>query len=260
MNKVQVMAVALLLSATAATAQNKLEGGIKGGVTLTHGYTTVPSVALSPTISLPELNNKSNGIGTGYSGGVWVRQNFSNSTLYLQVEADYNRFVLKQNTDFAVPAGVAAVLSGLALPPSVPAQTPANINFVSESVLESINVPILLGRKYCNGNFRVFGGPNLLFTRKAEAKRNTTASISTLSFAAPESTSDLLNPNPNNALEKELQVMSFTVAAEVGVGYTFLSRFDLDARYAVPVGGVYKDKNIKGYLGIGTVSLGIRLF
>ena len=257
MNKLHVMAAALLLSASASMAQNKLEGGIKGGVTLTHGYTTVPPVALSPTISLPQLDNKSNGIGTGYSGGIWVRQNFSK--LYVQVEVDYNRFVLKQKTDFAVPAGVAAVLAGLSLPSAVPPQTPANINFVSESVLESINVPILLGRRY--GSLRVFGGPNLLFTRKAEAKRNTTATIATLSVSPPETTSDLLNLSSTaNALEKELQVMKFTVAAEVGVGYTFLDRFDLDARYAVPVGGVYKDKNIKGFLGIGTVSLGIRLF
>lgn len=258
MNKLQVITAALLLSASATMAQNQFEGGIKGGVTLTHGYTTVPPVALSPTISLPQLDNKTNGIGTGYSGGVWVRKNFSK--LYVQVEVDYNRFILKQKTDFSVPAGVAAILAGISLPAQVPPQTPANINFVSESVLESINVPILLGRKFCDGNFRVFGGPNLLFTRKAEAKRNTTASIGTSSFSPAESTSDLLNPNPSSALEKALQVMNFTVAAEVGVGYTFLRRFDLDARYAVPVGGVYKDKDIKGFLGIGTVSLGIRLF
>ncbi len=258
MNKLHVMTAALLLSPSAILAQNQLEGGIKGGVTLTHGYTTVPSVALSPTLVLPQLENKSNGIGTGYSGGVWVRQNFPK--LYVQVEVDYNRFILKQKTDFSVPAGVAAALAGVSLPSQVPPQTPATINLVSASVLESVNVPILLGRKFCDGNFRVFGGPSLLFTRKAEAKRNTTAAVGTLSFSSPESTSDLLNPNPNNALEKELQVMNFTIAAEAGVGYTFLRRFDLDVRYALPVGGVYKDKTIKGYLGIGTVSLGIRLF
>lgn len=254
MRKIQIVAAALLLSTTVATAQNQLEGGIKGGVTLTHGYTTVPSVVLAPGITLPQLNNESNGIGNGYSGGVWVRKNFSK--LYVQVEVDYNRFLLKQKTDFVVSAGVAAVLAGLSLPAQVPAQTSTNINFISESVLESINVPILLGRKY--GSFRVFGGPSLLFTRKAEVKRNTTATVATFSFTAPESTSDLLHPDPTNELEKKLQVMPFTVVAEVGVGYTFLRRFDLDARYAVPVGGIYKD--IKGYLGMGTVSLGIRLF
>ncbi|MGF7216394.1 hypothetical protein GGR92_002559 [Spirosoma lacussanchae] len=258
MKQVQLTALVLLIGSTLAMGQQKLEGGIKGGPTFTHGYTTIPSIPLSANVAIPQLDNKSNGIGTGYSFGIWGRQNFDR--FYVQVEVDYNQFILKQKANLTIPAGLAAVLSGLSLPPAVPAQTPATVNITSTSTLESFNIPILFGKRWSDGKVRAFVGPNLLFTRKAEAKRNTTATIAGLTFNAPETTSDLKNPNPQNPSERALEVKSFTYAAEVGVGYTFLNRLDLDARYALPVGGVYKDKNIKGYLGIATLSLGLRLF
>lgn len=258
MRKLQLTALLVGVGLTVVMAQSRFEGGVKGGATFTHGYTTIPSIPISASIAIPQLENKSNGIGTGYSFGIWGRQNINR--LYVQVEVDYNRFLLKQTTNFIIPAGVAAVLSGLTLPPQVPPQTSANVNFTSESVLESVNVPILLGKKWADGKFRAFIGPNLLFTRKAEAKRQTAASIAGFTFNAPENTSDLKNPNPQNPLERYLEVKDFTYAAEFGVGYSFLRRFDLDVRYALPVGGVYKNKDITGYLGIATVSLGVNLF
>ncbi|UHG90166.1 outer membrane beta-barrel protein [Spirosoma oryzicola] len=258
MNRLRATTLAFLVGTVSAFSQSNFEGGVKGGATFTHGHTTIPSVALTSTVSVPQLDNQSNGVGTGYSFGIWGRQNFNK--FYIQVEVDYNRFVLKQKTNFSVPAAVAAVLAGQTLPPQVPAATPAGISTVSESVLESVNVPILFGKKWADGKVRAFIGPNLLFTNKAQAKRTSTATIATLTIPTPETTSDLKNPNPNSPTEKILEVKSFTYAAEVGVGYTFFNRLDLDARYAVPVGGVYKNKDITGYLGIATVSLGLRLF
>ncbi|MCK8490780.1 PorT family protein [Spirosoma sp. RP8] len=252
MNRLRATTLAFLVGTVSAFAQSNFEGGVKGGATFTHGHTTIPSVALTSTVSVPQLDNQSNGVGTGYSFGIWGRQNFNK--FYIQVEVDYNRFVLKQKTDFTASPAVATYLAKTTIPVSVP------VNFVSESVLESVNVPILFGKKWADGKVRAFIGPNLLFTNKAQVKRAITATIAGASRSLPEATSDLKNPDPNNPTEKILEVKSFTYAAEVGVGYTFFNRLDLDARYAVPVGGVYKNKDITGYLGIATVSLGLRLF
>lgn len=258
MKRIQFTALVFLASMVSALAQGDFEGGVKGGATFTHGYTTIPSVPLSATLSIPQLNNKNNGIGTGYSFGIWGRQNFSK--FFLQVEVDYNKFLLKQKTDFSVPAAVAAVLAGQPLPSAIPASTPTNINTISESTLESVNIPILIGKKWFGGKFRAFLGPNLLFTTKAEAKRTSTATVLSFSIPTPETTSDLKNPNPQSPTESILKVKSFTYAAEIGVGYTFFRRLDLDVRYAAPVGGIYQNKDITGYLGIATVSLGLHLF
>ena len=256
MKRLQLTVLALLTSSVAALAQAPFEGGLKGGATFTHGHTTIPSVPISASAAIPQLNNTNNGIGTSYSFGIWGRRNFSK--FYVQVEVDYSQFVLKQKTDFSVSAGLAAALAGLTLPSAIPAQTPASIHTVSESTLGSVTIPILFGKRW--GNFRAFIGPNLLFTTKAEAKRTDTATILSLVVTNPETTSDLKNPNPQSPTETILKVKPFTYAAEAGVGYTFFRRFDLDARYAVPVGGIYKNKDITGYLGIATLSLGVRLF
>ncbi|QHV95928.1 outer membrane beta-barrel protein [Spirosoma endbachense] len=258
MKRLKLAALVFFTSTVTALAQGNFEGGLKGGATFTHGHTTIPSVPLSASLAIPQLNNQNNGVGYGYSFGLWGRQNFNK--FFIQVEVDYNRFVLNQKTDFTVPAAVAAVLAGQTLPAQIPASTPASINTVSESVLESVNVPILFGKKWAGGKVRAFIGPNLLFTTKAQAKRTSTATILSLSIPTPETTSDLKNPNPQSPTESILEVKSFTYAAEIGVGYTFFNRLDLDARYAAPVGGIYKNKDITGYLGIATLSLGIRLF
>lgn len=258
MQRTLLIMLSLLFCGLAALAQENFEGGIKGGSTFTHGYTTIPPVPLTASLTVPELNNKNNGIGTGYSFGIWSRKNFDK--FYIQVEVDYNRFLLNQKTDFSVSAAVAAALAGQPLPSQIPAATPASINTVSESVLESVNIPILFGKKWADGKFRAFVGPNLLFTTKAQATRTSTVSILSLTIPTPETTSDLKNPNPQSPSETLLEVKPFTYAAEIGVGYTFFRRLDLDARYALPVGGIYKNKDITGFLGIATLSLGLRLF
>ncbi len=248
---------AFFISSISAFGQGSFEGGIRGGGTFTHGYTNIPAIPLSATASTPELNNKSNGIGTGYSFGLWGRKNFR--SFYLQVELDYNSFLLKQKSDLFITAAEAFLLAGQVRPPAIPAQTPTTVNIVSESNLRAVNVPILIGKKWADGKVRAFAGPNLLFTDQARVSRVNTASIGSLSLSTTTET-DLKNPNPQNPAETALEVKPFTYAVEAGVGYTLLNRFDIDLRYALPIGGIYKNTDITGYLGITTVALGIKLF
>lgn len=246
------------LTIPVSLAQNRFEGGIRGGVTLTHGHTTVPAIVIPGVGNLPELNNRTNGVGTGYSAGLWVRRNFNR--FFVQTGVDYNRFVLPQKTDFTVSAGTGAFLSGLSIPPQIPDQTPVGINLISESVLESVNIPVLVGKSWLGGRLRAFAGPGLLITAKAQVKQNTTARLAGLAIEAPQTTTDLVSPDPGNPLASTLKISPVTYTLEAGVGYTFLRRFDLDIRYMLPVGGIYNDANVSGYIGMGTGTLGIRLF
>lgn len=254
---------AALVAIGAVRAQTpSLEFGIRGGGTFTHGYTTVPPQPVMEGISTPEVNNRSNGIGLGYSAGVWVRKNFP--TFFIQVEAGYNTFLLKQKTGIAQLDVNASSTIASRLPVTfAPGLVFATIDATSESSLGSINVPILLGKRWMGGKLRGYAGPNFLFVQKAEARRTSTGRINanpTVGFPEvqiPESseTTNLLSRREAGFLE----VKDFTYALELGVGTTLLNRLDLDLRYAVPVGGVYKNNDITGFLGIGTVSVGYRI-
>ncbi len=252
------LAVLASLIGSAAMAQSTFEGGIKGAGTFTNGHTTIPPVTISAIATVPQIENKGNGTGTGYSFGLWGRKNFN--SFYVQVEATYNNYKLYQKANLTVPAGLAFALAGTSQPSGIPANTSTGIAITSESILESVNVPILFGKKFVNDRVRVFIGPNLLFTTKAQATRNTTATIGNTSVGFPQTTSDLKNPNRQDPTQVALEVKPFTYAAEIGVGYTLARILDIDARYALPVGGIYKNKDIKGYLGIASLSLGLKLF
>ncbi|RIV18995.1 PorT family protein [Fibrisoma montanum] len=261
MKKVHVI-FALVCCSTVGLAQEPFEAGVKGGATFTHGYTRIPAVTVpvsaSASVTIPQLNNDNNGIGTSYSYGLWARKNYDR--FFIQVEADFNSFLLKQQTNLNVPAALAFTIARQPRPSIIPAETPTAVTIISESTLQSINIPILFGRRWVNGKIRGYLGPNLLFTTRAEVRRNTSATIGGATITVPETTTDLKNPNLQNPTEAQLKVKAFTFAGEIGVGYTILNRIDLDARYAVPVGGVYENKAITGYLGIATVTLGYRLF
>ena len=258
MKQLKLTVLALLLGSASVFAQQTVEGGIKGGATFTNGHTTIPAVPINAALSVPQIENKGTGTGVGYSFGIWARKNFNG--FFVQVEADYNRFVLKQQAAFSVPAVLAASLAGTTLPAQVPATTPTAIALTSESVLESVNVPILFGKKFANERLRAYIGPNLLFTNKATATRQGSGTLLGQNLPLTATTSDLKKPNPASPTESVLEVKPFTYAAEVGLGYTIGNLIDIDARYAVPVGGIYKNKDIKGYLGIATLSVGVKLF
>jgi hypothetical protein len=265
MNVRQLSITALfLISSSIAMAQTSVrpfEIGIKGGGTFTHGFTTIPAQQIG-SVEVPQLENKSNGIGYGYSGGIWARKNFN--TFFIQAEVTYNRFLLKQKTNVTLDVNANPALAN-ALPVTVlPGLINATLNVTSESSLEAIDVPILIGKRWLDGKLRGYVGPNFIFVQKAQAKRvnagtinaNTTVGFPATDIPPTTSTTNLLNRYE----AQNLEVKDFTYALELGVGFTPLSFLDIDARYAVPVGGVYKDKNIKGFLGIATVSLGFRVF
>lgn len=264
-----LVATLFLFGASAAVAQHSgqssffstIEGGVKGGATFTHGFTTIPG-QLVGNVQVPDLKNKSNGIGLGYSGGLWVRRNFS--TFYIQAEVTYNRFVLKQKGIITVDVNANPVLAN-ALPISVqPGLLNATLNIVSESVLEAVDVPILFGKRWMDGKLRGYAGPNFIFIQKATATRNTSGVLnanSTVAFPQTDIPATVSTTNLLNKYEAQnLEVKDFTYALELGVGYTPLPFLDVDLRYAVPVGGVYNDKGITGFLGIATLSIGYKLF
>jgi hypothetical protein len=256
------IAALLLLSASAAVAQTRpFEFGIKGGATFTHGFTNVPAQSIG-SVQVPALENKNNGIGYGYSGGLWARKNFNN--FFIQAEVTYNRFVLKQKTAVTLDVNANALIAN-ALPISVqPGLINASLNATSESILEAVDVPILFGKRWMGGKLRGYVGPNFIFVQKAQLNRITAGVInanSTVNFPqtdipATSGTTNLLNKYD----AQNLEVKDFTYAVELGVGYSPVPFLDVDVRYAVPVGGVYKDSNITGFLGIATVSLGFRVF
>lgn len=273
MKRNQLLFITLLLTSTsAATAQiipgtdrsvsiRSLEFGIKGGATFTHGFTNIPAQSVGG-VEIPAVENKSNGIGLGYSGGIWARKNFSN--FFIQAEATYNRFVLKQKTGATVDINANQALAN-ALPVSVqPGLLNATLNVVSESVLESVNVPILVGKRWMDGRLRGYIGPNLIFVQKAEVTRTTSGQINAnTGIGFPQTTippttgtTDLRN----KYIAQYLEVKDFTYAVELGVGYSLLNALDVDVRYAVPVGGIYKDTKITGFLGIATISLAYKVF
>ena len=263
-NQISLSAL-LVLGASATLAQTApasgIEFGIKGGATFTHGFTNIPSQTVG-SIQTPELQNKNNGIGYGYAGGLWVRKNFS--TFFVQAEVTYNRFVLKQKTDVTLDVNANPALAN-ALPISVqPGLVNASLNVVSESVLEAIDVPVLFGKRFLAGKLRGYVGPNFIFVQKADATRTTTGLINAnpaVSFPERDIPTTTGTTNLLNRYEAQnLEVKDFTYALELGVGFSPVRFLDVDIRYAVPVGGIYKDKTITGFLGIATVSLGLKVF
>ncbi len=259
----------LLVSTLAAIAQpisttnsvRSIELGIKGGGTFTQGFTNIPAQVVDGA-QIPAVENKSNGIGFGYSGGLWVRKNFP--SFFIQAEATYNRFVLKQKTlPLTVDVNANAALTN-ALPVSIqPGLVNVTLNLVSESVLESVNVPILIGKRWMGGRLRGYAGPNLIFVQKAQITRTTSGQINAnptigfpqIAIPAITATTDL----QNKYVAQYLEVKDFTYALELGVGYTPINFLDIDIRYAVPIGGIYRDTKITGFLGIATVSLGFKI-
>ncbi|MBD2751524.1 outer membrane beta-barrel protein [Spirosoma validum] len=259
------LSIVFLGSLSSALAQNtqpsSLEFGIKGGGTLTHGFTNIPAQTVDG-VQIPAVENKSNGIGIGYTGGLWGRMNFPH--FFIQAEVTYNRYVLKQKTDVTVDINANPALAN-ALPVSVqPGLLNASLNAVSESVLESVDVPILVGKRWMDGRLRGYIGPNFIFVQKAEVTRTTSGQINAnTNVGFPQTTippttgtTDLRN----KYVAQYLEVKDFTYAVELGAGYSLLNGLDIDVRYAVPVGGIYKDTKITGFLGIATVSLAFKVF
>ena len=115
-----------------------------------------------------------------------------------------------------------------------------------------------------DGKLRGYAGPNFIFVQKATATRTTDGVLNANASVAFPQTDIPATTGTTNLLNKyeaqNLEVKDFTYALELGVGYTPMPFLDVDLRYALPVGGIYKDTNIKGFLGIATLSLGFKVF
>ena len=265
--------LAIVLFSPLAHAQNtlpSLELGLKAGGTFTDGYTTVPAQDLGSNGKIPELNNKRNGIGTGYTGGIWVRRNFNG--FFLQAEANYNRYVLNQRTNATVDVKALGTLAGELVPAAftpilqaLPAgQLSATLDINTVSTLQTVTVPVLIGKRFANERVRLYAGPSFWFVTRAEVSRDVTgqvnpnASIPQLANGFPLSstgTTDLLTDTAG-----VLRAKPFTYALEAGAGATLFSRVDLDLRVTAPVGGIYKNKDIKGFGGAALVTVSYRIF
>lgn len=256
MKRLCLAAVLLFITYLPTLAQHPFEAGIRGGATFTHGYTNIPPISTTDG-TIPALNNQNNGVGRGYVVGLWARRAIN--SFFVQAEVNLNEFLLNQRVELSVPADVAFRIARLPRPSQLPAQTPTTINMVSASTLRALTVPVLFGKTWANRKIRAFAGPYLLITSKAEVRRDIAATLGSTTLSVPTTTSDLKNPDPQNQAETALAVKNVSYGAEAGVGYTFFRRIDLDVRYAAPVGGIYKNTNVKGYVGIATVSLGVRL-
>ncbi len=264
--------VMVLLSplAQAQTALPTVELGLKGGGTFTTGQTTVAMQDLGTNGKIPKLDNKRNGIGTGYTGGLWARRNFSG--FFLQTEATYNRYVLNQKTNTTldvkavgtlasdlVPAAFTTILQ--ALPAGL---LTATLDISTVSTLQTVNVPVLIGKRFAGERVRLYAGPSFWFVTKAEINRdvvgqvNPNASIPQLANGFPltaTGTTDLLTDAAGI-----LRAKPVTYALEIGAGATLFRRLDLDLRVTAPVGGIYKSKDITGFGGATVVTLGYRIF
>ncbi|MBO0934710.1 outer membrane beta-barrel protein [Fibrella aquatilis] len=268
MNKKSYILAGFLLASGAATAQlptRLTEFGLKGGVTFVHGYTTIPAQPTSIVgVQVPQLENKNNGIGTGYSAGAFVRFNKYNRKGYVQIELTYNRYLLKQKTNVTLDVNANPALAARLPLSFAPGLLNATVDVTSESSIESFDIPVLFGRRLLNNKLRAYIGPTLLFVNKSEAMRSTQGQINpntaigfsqAVPIPATTETTNLLSPREAS----NLQVKRVTWALEAGLGISPLPFLDVDIRYAVPAGGVYKDTNIKGYLGIATLTAGIKL-
>ncbi|EAY32043.1 hypothetical protein M23134_02072 [Microscilla marina ATCC 23134] len=232
------------MTAGVVFSQNNNEGnekgisiGLRGGITLTGGNTTFPA---NTSQGRPvEFKNDQDGMGLGYVFGGTARINFGG--LFLQSELNYGQFKLKQKNAQTFSAGGASVTN--------------NINSVS--TMDAFNIPILLGTKL--GPLRAYVGPSFIFVTRAEQK--TTGTVNSqlggvdLPSISSEGTQDLLSSDAG-----DFEVRPFIIAVEAGIGMTLPMGLEADLRYSVPaITGVYKNNDVKGFLGILSLSVGFRL-
>lgn len=245
--------IAILLSTT-ARAQGTIELGIRGGATFMHGFTNIPAQTLAPGLEVPRIRNENNGIGVGYLGGLWIRKPFNR--FFLQAELSYSKLALKQKAAIDRIDVAAASEFGVTIP-NIPVGTLfARLNTTSDPILYSINVPLYIGKQGQSGKWRVYGGPTFLFTQKSEAARTATGQVGT-NPSFPVSISDKVDlTDPEQA--GLLQVKNFNFGIELGAGLTFLKRLEVDLRYGLPVGGVFNNSGITGYIGYATVGVGYK--
>lgn len=237
MKKGLLLIAFVCLTASVAFSQG-ISIGLRGGLTLTSGNTTLPvnAAAGRPV----EFKNESDGMGGGFTVGAMTRIQLGG--IFLQGEINYAQFKLNQKSN--------TVLGTLG-----PATTALDIK--NSSTLNAINIPILIGKKF--GPVRAYIGPSFLFVSGAEQEVTgnvvTTVGGTPISTVSAASTTDLLSSDAG-----DVEVKPLIIAIEAGVGISLPAGIEADLRYAVPaITGVYKNSDVKGFLGILSLTVGYRL-
>ncbi|RRA97675.1 outer membrane beta-barrel protein [Larkinella rosea] len=252
----------VFLGALTAQAQSTTELGIRGGATFSHGYAVIPTQSLAQGTEVPRIRNTNNGIGVGYLGSVWIRK--KSDRFFLQAEVNYSTLFLKQKAPIERIDVTAATEFGVSLPINLPPGTLfASLNTTSESTLNTITIPVYVGKEWQEGKWRAYGGPTFLFTHKAEAIRNASGIVgpnASINFPGYTITNITDRIDLTNAEQAGiLQVKNFNFGIEVGAGLTLLKRLEVDVRYGLPIGGVFNDSGITGFVGYATLTLGYKL-
>ncbi|WP_299462462.1 outer membrane beta-barrel protein [uncultured Microscilla sp.] len=232
-----LLLIALVCLTASVSFSQGISVGLRGGLTLTSGNTTFPANASQGRPV--EFKNESDGLGTGFTIGGMARINFAG--LFLQGELNYAQFKLKQKNNQTYTV------------------TPASLtnNIKSESTLSAFNIPILVGTKL--GPLRAYIGPSFLFVTNAEQKNTgevvTSVGGVAINTTSVSSTQDLLTSEAG-----DFEVKPLIIAVEAGVGIGLPFGLEADLRYAIPaITGVYKNSDVKGFLGILSLSVGYRL-
>lgn len=244
-----------LLTVATARAQGTVELGIRGGGIFSHGYTVIPAQNLAANLEIPKIRNSNNGVGVGYLAGGWVRKNYTR--FFLQAEVNYSSLVLKQEATIDRIDVAAASEFGVNLNIQ-PGLFYASLNTTSEPVLTSVTIPVFIGKQAQSGKWRFYGGPTFLFTLKAEAARTASGRVESsppLVISDVSDKVDLTDPDQAGIL----QVKNFNFGIELGTGLTLLKRLEVDLRYGLPVGGVFNNSGITGFIGYATLAVGYKL-
>ncbi|WP_299456840.1 porin family protein [uncultured Microscilla sp.] len=241
MRKGLLIIALICMTAGVVFSQNNDEKGIsiglRGGITLTGGNTTFPA---NTSQGRPvEFKNDQDGMGLGYVFGGVARINFGG--LFLQSELNYGQFRLNQKNTQTYSAGSASLTN----------------NIRTTSTMDAFNIPILLGTKV--GALRAYAGPSFIFVTRAQ--QETTGEVSSqigdvnLPSINSEGTQNLLSSDAG-----DFEVRPFIIGVEAGVGFTLPMGLEADLRYSMPViTGVYKNNDVKGFMGILSLSVGFRL-
>ncbi|WP_026999685.1 outer membrane beta-barrel protein [Eisenibacter elegans] len=265
-----LFAAALFFATSATVWAQGIELGIRAGGTFTSGRTELPAAqgvqVLAPNplpFGIPALNNSGNGAGTGFVAGVYGRLTLPLG-FFVQAEVDYVRIQLNQKVDAPFAFTTVVPVQGVG-------NVASEIRFAgveSTTNAAGFNIPLHFGKSFAGGLVRAYLGPNFLFLSSAEQKADyeyvgatgaLAAQNNQLQLAFSETrTDDLTQPT----LDPNRQVLSFIVGVEVGVGVNLpVGGLGVDLRYSVPaITGVYENKDIKGFLGITSLTVSKRLF
>ena len=272
----------------------RLEVGIKVTGSAANGDTKLPAVN-SGGYSVPAFTAKFDKLAPQLMGGVYGRWTL-NRNWFLQTEILYTHFTLKQQTgDVRTTfSNVPVDANGTTIAGNI-----NYTNTKPVSSVWGIDVPLFVGKRfgnfrvyggpsflfvtkseqkttYENGSYQINTISNPAFAAPPPfGFGSSTVPYSTFKANQPDEaqqidagvaaqvkkqqTEDLSHdtepPLPNRRIKKLI------IPFEVGVGYKIADTgFAIDVRYSVPVfTGVYANKDIKGFLGVTTLSLSYRL-